>query len=165
MQVTSVHSLTRAGPICLRVNKAYVLQRLSPCSRAWEPQQLKPMSPRARSPRREASAVRSPHATVREQCPASTTREKPMQQQRPSKAKDIKTDFQNHSPVNICDPVDCSPPGSSVHGILQARTLEWVAMPFSRGSSQLRDRTRVLTSLALAGRFFTTSTTWVWRLP
>ena len=43
----------------------------------------------------------------------------------------------------LCDPVDCSPPGSSVHGILQARILEWVAMPFSRGSSRLRDGTRV----------------------
>ena len=41
----------------------------------------------------------------------------------------------------LCDPVDCSPPGSSVRGILQARTLEWVAIPFSRGSSQPRDRT------------------------
>jgi len=37
--------------------------------------------------------------------------------------------------------MDCSPPGSSVHGILQARILEWVAMPSSRGSSQSRDRT------------------------
>ena len=36
----------------------------------------------------------------------------------------------------LCDPVDCSPPGSSVHGILQARILEWVAMPSSRGSFQ-----------------------------
>ena len=35
----------------------------------------------------------------------------------------------------LCDPVDCSPPGSSVHGILQARILEWVALSFSRGSS------------------------------
>ena len=35
----------------------------------------------------------------------------------------------------LCDPTDCSPPGSSVHGILQARILEWVAIPFSRGSS------------------------------
>ena len=40
-------------------------------------------------------------------------------------------------------PSDCSPPGSSVHGILQARILEWVAMPSSRASSQPRDRTRV----------------------
>ena len=38
-----------------------------------------------------------------------------------------------------CDPVDCSPPGSSVHGILQARILQWVAMPSSRESSQPRD--------------------------
>ena len=39
-----------------------------------------------------------------------------------------------------CDPMDCSPPGSSVHGILQARILEWVAMPSSRGPSRPRDR-------------------------
>ena len=42
-----------------------------------------------------------------------------------------------------CGPVDCSPPGSSLHGILQARILEWVAISFSRGSSQPRDRTQV----------------------
>ena len=36
--------------------------------------------------------------------------------------------------LTLCNPMDCSPPGSSVHGILQARTLEWVAMPSSRGS-------------------------------
>ena len=36
--------------------------------------------------------------------------------------------------LTLCDPMDCSPPGSSVHGILQARILEWVAMPSSRGS-------------------------------
>ena len=41
----------------------------------------------------------------------------------------------------VCDPVDCSPPGSSVHGILQARTLEWVVSPSSRGSSRPRDQT------------------------
>ena len=39
----------------------------------------------------------------------------------------------------LCNPMDCSPPGSSVHGILQARILEWVAMPSSRGSSQSRE--------------------------
>ena len=39
----------------------------------------------------------------------------------------------------LCDPVDCSPPSSSVHGILQARILDWVVIPFSRGSSQPRD--------------------------
>ena len=35
--------------------------------------------------------------------------------------------------LTLCDPMDCSPPGSSVHGTLQARILEWVAIPFSRG--------------------------------
>ena len=48
--------------------------------------------------------------------------------------------------------MDCSPPGFSVPGILQARKLERVAIPFSRGSSQIRDRTRVS---CIAGRFFT----------
>ena len=42
----------------------------------------------------------------------------------------------------LCDPVDRSPPGSSVYGILQARILEWVAISFSRGFSQPRDRTQ-----------------------
>ena len=43
----------------------------------------------------------------------------------------------------LCDPMDCSPPGSSVHGIFQARILEWLAISSSRGSSRLRDRTHV----------------------
>ena len=45
--------------------------------------------------------------------------------------------------LTLCDPMDCSPLSSSVHGILQARILEWIAMPSSRGSSQPRDRTQV----------------------
>ena len=52
----------------------------------------------------------------------------------------------------LCDPMDCSPPGSSVHGIFQARLLEWVAISFSSRSSQPRDRTRVS---HMAGRRFT----------
>ena len=60
----------------------------------------------------------------------------------------------------LCDPVDCSPPGSSVHGILQVWILEWVAMSFSRGSSDLGIEPLFLMSSALAGRFFTTSATW-----
>ena len=43
----------------------------------------------------------------------------------------------------LCDPLDCSPPGSSIHGIFQARILEWVAISFSRGSSWPRDQTWV----------------------
>ena len=54
--------------------------------------------------------------------------------------------------LTLCDPVDCSPPGSSVLEIFQARILEWVAISFSRGSSQPRDRTRVSCT---AGKFFT----------
>ena len=52
----------------------------------------------------------------------------------------------------LCDLMDCSPPGSSVHGILQARILEWVAFPFSRGCSQPRNQTPVS---GTAGGFFT----------
>ena len=47
------------------------------------------------------------------------------------------------SRVRLCDPMDCSPPGSSVHGILQARILEWVAISSSRGSSRPRNQTHV----------------------
>ena len=53
----------------------------------------------------------------------------------------------------LYDPVDCIPPGSSVHGVLQARVLEWVVIPSSRGSSPPRDQTRVS---YIAGKFFTT---------
>ena len=56
--------------------------------------------------------------------------------------------------------MDCSPPGSSVLGVLQARILEWIAMHFFRGSSQPGIEPTPLTSLALAGGFFTTSVTW-----
>ena len=57
------------------------------------------------------------------------------------------------SRMTLCDAMDCTLPGSSVHRILQARILEWVAIPFSRESSQPRDRTQVS---YIAGRFFTT---------
>ena len=56
----------------------------------------------------------------------------------------------------LCDPMDCSPPGSSVHGILQARILGWVAISSSRGSPQPRGWTRVSWGSSLAGGFFTT---------
>ena len=80
--------------------------------------------------------------------------------------------------LTLCDPMDYSRPGTSVHGNFQAKVLEWVAISFSRGTSQPRDWTQVPW---LAGRFFITwatkevhllnrrySTTWskaaVWRL-
>ena len=58
--------------------------------------------------------------------------------------------------LTLCNPMDCSPPGSSVHGISQARILAWGAIPFSTGSSQPRDRTWLF---LLAGRFFTVRAT------
>ena len=66
-----------------------------------------------------------------------------------------------NSCLTLCDRVDCSPPASSVHGILQARILEWEAMPSSRGSSQPRDWTCVSYVLLhwQAGSLFTTSAT------
>ena len=54
--------------------------------------------------------------------------------------------------LTLCDPIDCSLPGFSVHGIFQARVLEWVAISFSRGSSRPRDRTQVSRNV---GRCFT----------
>ena len=59
------------------------------------------------------------------------------------------------SSPTLCDLMDCNLPGSSVHGIVQARILEWFAIPFSRGSSQPRDRTQV----------FCLSCTAIWEAP
>ena len=55
--------------------------------------------------------------------------------------------------LTLCDPMDSSPPDSSVHGVFQARTLEWVAISFSREYSQPRDQTHI--SCIIAGGFFT----------
>ena len=60
--------------------------------------------------------------------------------------------FVAQSHPTLCGPMDCSPPGSSVQGILQARILEWVAISFSRGSFQPREQTLVS---GIVGRFFT----------
>ena len=60
----------------------------------------------------------------------------------------------------LCDTVDCSPPGSSVHGIVQARILEWVALPSPGDLPDPGIKSRSLKSPALAGRLFTTSATW-----
>ena len=62
--------------------------------------------------------------------------------------------------LTLRDPMDWSPPDSSVHGMLQTRILEWVAMPFSRGSSNPGIELASLISPELACGFFTPSTTW-----
>ena len=59
--------------------------------------------------------------------------------------------------LTLCDPEDWGPPGSSLHGFLQARILEWVATPVFRGSSLTRDQTQVS---CIAGRFLTVWATW-----
>ena len=58
---------------------------------------------------------------------------------------------------NCWDPMDCGPPASSIHGVLQARILEWAAIFLSRGSSWPRNRTQVS---SIADRFFTNWATW-----
>ena len=60
----------------------------------------------------------------------------------------------------LCNPMDRSPPSSPVHGALQARMLEWVTMPSSRGSSQIRDKTRVSYVSCIGRWVLTTHTTW-----
>ena len=61
-----------------------------------------------------------------------------------------------HSYPTLCNSMDCSPPGSSVHVFLQARTLKWVAITFFRGSSQPRDRTYVFSVSHIISGFFNT---------
>ena len=58
--------------------------------------------------------------------------------------------------MSLCDAMGCSPSGSSVHCTLQARRLQWVSMPFSRGSSRPRDRTHISCMSCIAGRFLPT---------
>ena len=64
-----------------------------------------------------------------------------------------------YSCLILCNSIDGSPPGSSVHGILQTRRLEWVVISFSRGYSPPKIEPVSPVSHALAGRFFTTSAT------
>ena len=70
-------------------------------------------------------------------------------------SKKVKVKSENEvaqSCLTLCDPMDCSLPGLSVHGVFQARILEWVAISFSRGSSPPRDQTQIS---CIAGRCFT----------
>ena len=59
--------------------------------------------------------------------------------------------------IGLCDPMDCSLPGSSVQEILQARILEWVAMPSSRESSPIKEPKRVSSISCIAGGLFFTA--------
>ena len=63
--------------------------------------------------------------------------------------------------LTLCDPMNCTSPGSSVHGILHEGILEWVAMPSSRGSSRPRDQTCASYFHLKKGGFFPTSATYL----
>ena len=86
----------------------------------------------------------------------SETQEPITSQRRPELGKQFPTSARKVLLIQSCPtlygPMNCSPPDSSVHRILQARTLEWVAISFSRGSSQSRNQTGVS---CIAGGFFT----------
>ena len=62
--------------------------------------------------------------------------------------------------LTLCDPMDCSPPGSSVHGIFQARILEWVAVSFSGVSSQPKDQTHISCIYCIGRRIIYHCITW-----
>ena len=86
--------------------------------------------------------ILSPGVVVRPQERMETGTRKPSTTEASISLFSLYTYMLGHfSHVWLCNPMDCSPPGSSDYGILQARILEWVAMPSSRGSSQPRDRT------------------------
>ena len=76
----------------------------------------------------------------------------------PAKAAAVAKSLQ--SCPTLCDPIDGSPPGSSVHGILEARKLEWVAMQPSTGFPNPGIKPMSLMSPVLAGGFLTTGATW-----
>ena len=62
--------------------------------------------------------------------------------------------------LTLCDPIDCSPPGSSIHGISQARILEWVAISYSRGSSSPRDQNHLSCISCFGRQILYHCTTW-----
>ena len=104
--------------------------------------------------------ILSPGAMVRPQERMETGTRKPSTTEASISLFSLYTYMLGHfSHVWLCNPMDSSPLGASAHGILQARILEWVAIPFSKGSFQPRDWTWI-SYVSLAGRFLTTSATW-----
>ena len=115
VQGIPVPSLVQENPTCHRATKA-ACHNYWLCSRAWSRnsayalQLLKPQHPRAPAP----------------------------QQEKPSQVLSLCVCTQLLLCLTLCDPMDCSPPGSSVHGIFQARILEWVAISSFSGPSRTR---------------------------
>ena len=144
---TLVRCLIHEDPTCHRTTRPL-------CHNYWA-YALEPVSHNYWSPRawslcsatRETTAMRSPCTSTEQQPLVSKTRESPCTVTKTRCNQYVKS----LSRVRLCDPVDWSPPGSSVHGIFQARILEWVAIALSRGSSQPRDQIQVS---CIAGRCF-----------
>ena len=132
MKKTQVQTLVQEDPTCLRATKAMRCNYWTvhyncwtACPRTCAPQQLKP---------RQGGAL----TLQRRVAPSSPQLEKAQEKQRrPECVKLLQ------SGPTLCDPTDCSLPGSSVHGILQVRILDWIVFPFSGGSSSPRDLTQV----------------------
>ena len=147
MKKTRVLSLIREDPTCHKANKPvghnYWACALEPNQQLPSPCILEPLLQNKRSHCKCMATTEKP--------PLATTREKPVQQQRPSSVcvcarvcahthtHLCKCMLVSQLCLTLCNPIKYSSPGSSVHGILQARILEWVAMPFSRWSSQPSD--------------------------
>ena len=89
------------------------------------------------------------------QCPQSNWQRMPPVQGRYIYTQTWKYISVTQSCLTLCNTMDCSPPGSSVHGISQARIWEWIANSFSRGSSLTRDWTCISCAFCIAGWFFT----------
>ena len=161
MQETRVLPLVWEDPTCSRATKpvshshwAWALEPGNCKYWAPPPQLPRPAHPEPRSTARGATAVRSSCAATREDTPLSAPREKPAQQHRPSAVKTKWATVLNRF-IHV-RPVDRSPPASSVPGVLQAITLEWVAMPSSRGSSPRRVWICISSISCIAGSFLTT---------
>ena len=118
-------------------------QQLSPCSRACVIQILKPSHNETMLCNKRSHCSEKPSHHNKKTAPY-------MHQL--VKEKKVKALISQLCPT-LCNPTDYSPPGSSLHGILQERILEWIVVPLSRGSSQPRDQTQE--SNHITGRFFT----------
>ena len=146
------------------------LQRLTVTSREWSPGG----GPEGLSGHAEMSKERCCTSSPRVMLPRSFTSQphSPLQRQahtvtlggpRHSGLRDSflhTTCVRVQSCLVLCDPVDYSPPGSSVHGISQARVPEWIAISFLSGSSRPRDQTHVSWISCTGGRILYHSATW-----
>ena len=151
LQETQIQSLVWEDSTCHRVAEAHAPQLLSPCSRACALQQEKPLQCEAWALQLRVSPAR---CNQRKPTPGFYSAQPKEKKNHHCQYDEFIVVIYSLSRIRLfCDPMDCSLTGSSVHRTSQARILDWVAISFSRGSSQPRGRTHVSCS---ADRFFTT---------